>query len=285
MQSTIQYIQNELNAFYPKTEIDGFIRMLFESVCGFSYTDMVLKKSEPIQQNDFEEIKRIVLRLKEFEPIQYILGETEFYGLKLNVNPAVLIPRPETEELVQWIIAENEKTTANILDIGTGSACIALALKASLNSANIFAIDISEEALETAEFNAKNNDLDVVFQKADILNWKNYTWKNYAVIVSNSPYVRVSEKPKMEKNVLNFEPGNALFVSDETPLLFYHSIAEFAKKYLQKNGKLYFEINEALASETKVMLAAAGFENIEIKKDINGKDRMIRCIKMKKTLN
>jgi release factor glutamine methyltransferase len=279
MQSTIQYIQNELNAIYPKTEIDGFIRILFEAVCGFSYTDLVLKKSESIQQNDFEKIKRIILRLKEFEPIQYILGETEFYGLKLNVNPSVLIPRPETEELVNWIISENEKVTGNILDIGTGSACIALSLKATLNEANVFAIDISEEALETAKINANINKLNVVFQKADILNWKKYNWENYTVIVSNPPYVRVSEKQKMEKNVLNFESENALFVPDENPLLFYQSIAEFSKKYLQRNGKLYFEINEALAQETKLMLAAIGYENIEIKKDINGKDRMIRCIK------
>lgn len=285
MQSTIQYIQNELNAFYPKTEIDGLIYILFEAVCGFSYTDLVLKKSETIHQNHFDEIKRIVLRLKEFEPIQYILGETEFYGLKFKVNPSVLIPRPETEELVNWIISENKKVTGNILDIGTGSACIVLALKANLNATNVFAIDISEEALETAKLNANINNLNVIFQKADILNWKNYNWENYDIIVSNPPYIRVSEKKKMEKNVLNFEPENALFVPDENPLLFYQSIAKFSKKYLQKNGKLYFEINEALANETKLMLAAIGFENIEIKKDINGKNRMIRCLKMRKTLN
>ena len=279
MQATIQYIKKELAELYPETEVLGFTRLLFESVCGWDYTAQILNKKEAVLKSDFSEIKRIVSRLKEFEPIQYIFGETEFMNLKLKVNHSVLIPRPETEELVNWIIETNTIDSPRILDIGTGSGCIPLALKSRMENTIISAVDISVNALEVAQQNATNNSLDVHFFETDILNWENYSWDSFDVIVSNPPYVREVEKQKMNQNVLNHEPENALFVTDENPLIFYERIAEFAQKYLVKNGKLFFEINEYLGVEMCNLLENNGFADVELKKDINGKNRMISCMK------
>jgi len=277
MKATIQYINSELAGLYPVSEIEGFTRIIFEAVCGWSFTEQVVKRHEKISVNDFEKIKAIILRLKIFEPIQYILGETEFYGLKLKVNPSVLIPRPETEELVQWIITGNLPENSVILDIGTGSGCIALALKSRLNKAEVFGVDVSENALKVARQNALKNNLDIGFFQSDILKWNEFEWKNFDVIVSNPPYIRESEKMQMHSNVLNFEPENALFVNDNDPLVFYRSIAAFSKKYLTENGKLFFEINENMGLEMNKMLADFGFCDIKIRKDINGKNRMVSC--------
>jgi release factor glutamine methyltransferase len=277
MNSIIQYIKKELAGFYPITEIEGFIRIIFGTVCGWGFTEQIVKKHEKISVADYEEIKNIVLRLKNLEPIQYILGETEFLGLKLKVNPSVLIPRPETEELVQWIIQSNLPEDSRILDIGTGSGCIALALKNQLKNPGVFGVDISENALEVARQNALKNNLEVHFFQADILEWELFNWENYDAIVSNPPYIRESEKTQMHTNVLEYEPRNALFVTDHNPLVFYRSISAFALKHLTKEGKLFFEINENLGSETNEMLLDFGFRDIEIRKDINGKNRMVCC--------
>jgi release factor glutamine methyltransferase len=277
MKATIQYIKSELGGFYPVSEIEGFTRIIFEAVCGFDFTEQVIRKHENISSTNFEKIKAIISRLKTFEPIQYILGETEFCGLKLAVNPMVLIPRPETEELVQWILKTNLPENCSILDVGTGCGCIALALKGNLPNAKVFGTDISEKALEIAMQNAAKNNLDVDFFQTDILNWEQYNWQIFDVIVSNPPYIRESEKLQMHQNVINYEPGNALFVSDADPLVFYRAIAFFAKKYLSDNGVLFFEINENLGFEMNEMLANSGFSEIEIRKDINEKSRMISC--------
>lgn len=279
MQTTIQYIKKELTGKYPEAEIQGFVRLIFESLLNMSYTDIVLQKDKKLKLIEIEQIKAVIDRLKNFEPLQYILGETEFYDLTLNVNPAVLIPRPETEELVHWIVHTKIKQDAKILDIGTGSGCIPLALKKNRNAAEVSAVDISEGAIETAQENAKQNGLDVNFISADILKWKDYKWENYDVIVSNPPYVRECEKQLMESNVLEYEPDGALFVDDDNPLIFYTSIAEFAQVYLFENAYLFFEINEYLGKETKAMLNELGFRNIELRKDINGRDRMVKCQK------
>jgi release factor glutamine methyltransferase len=279
MQATIQYIKKELAGLYPETEVQGFTRLLFEWVCKWSYTEQVLNKNRTIKKSDFAKIEKIVARLKGFEPIQYIFGETEFMGLKLRVNPAVLIPRPETEELVNCVIETGSADSANILDIGTGSGCIPLALKKRWPGSNISAIDISEAALETAKNNAALNHLNVHFFIADILNWEKINWPEFDIIISNPPYVRELEKQAMQRNVLEFEPELALFVSNTDPLIFYRKIAAFAKKQLAKNGKLYLEINEYLGNEMRELLAGSGFKNIELKKDINGKERMISCRK------
>jgi release factor glutamine methyltransferase len=277
MKTTIQYIEKELAGLYPQTEIDGFRRIIFESVCGWSFTEQAMKRDETIPDIDFEIIKNIILRLKNAEPIQYILGETEFYGLKLKVDPSVLIPRPETEELVDWIIQSKLRENCNVLDIGTGSGCIALAIKSQLNKSKVSGMDISESAIETARQNAGENGLEVDFFQGDILNLSNFTDRKYDVIVSNPPYIREIEKPLMHSNVLNFEPENALFVPDEDPLVFYRAITDFASKCLNKNGSLFFEINETLGAEMSALLADFGFSDIEIRKDINGKNRMVHC--------
>lgn len=279
MKATIQYISSELHGFYPVSEIEGFRRIIFEAVCGLNFSEQILKKQEKITKNEFEKIKEIVSRLKNFEPVQYILGETDFYGLKLLVNPSVLIPRPETEELVDWIVKSNLPENCAILDIGTGSGCIAIALKSQLENARVAGIDISENALKVARQNAIHNSLEVDFFQADILKWELSGWQNFDVIVSNPPYVRESEKQQMQANVLNFEPANALFVSDDDPLVFYNSIAEFAQKHLKIDGWLFFEINENLGAGMTEMLLVSGFSEIEIRKDINGKNRMICCRK------
>lgn len=281
MQTTIQYIKKELAELYPETEVEGLIRVIFESVFGWNYTEHILNRDKKVERPQFLEIERIIIRLKEFEPIQYILGETEFFGLTLKVDSSVLIPRPETEELVGWILEKNTGKSPMILDIGTGSGCIPLALKSKLKDAQIKAVDISGSALDMARKNAEGNKLKVEFSQSNILKWQDYKWQEFDVIVSNPPYVRELEKEKMKSNVLEFEPDNALFVSNENPLVFYSAIAKFAHKYLADNGMLFFEINEYLGAEMSEMLNLNGFGDIELRKDINGKDRMMSCRKKK----
>ncbi|HPF50646.1 MAG TPA: peptide chain release factor N(5)-glutamine methyltransferase [Draconibacterium sp.] len=279
MQTTIQYISEELANYYPDSEIRGFVRLIMESVCGLSYTEMILQKDRVPTADKKKELDEIIKRLKTYEPIQYILGETEFFDLKLKVNPNVLIPRPETEELVNWILESEIAQQSKILDIGTGSGCIALALKANLPESDVWGVDISEKALETASNNAKLNKLEVNFRKADILHFDVSNWAELDVVVSNPPYVRLSEKQLMQKNVLDFEPVGALFVPDDDPLLFYRAIAEFSMNSLRKNGFLFLEINEYLGAETVDLLEETGFRNVEIRMDLFGKNRMIRCQK------
>ncbi|MFW5773170.1 MAG: peptide chain release factor N(5)-glutamine methyltransferase [Tangfeifania sp.] len=279
MEPTIQYIEKELNGIYPASEIRGFIRLIFEHVCGMSYTDQILRRDEEIDSASKKKIKEIVHRLKNYEPLQYILGETEFFGMKLRVEPGVLIPRPETEELVKWIVDSANQGSPSILDIGTGSGCIALALKNEMKNSRVSAVDFSTKALEIAKGNARLNQLNVKFIKADILNWGKYKWGNYDIIVSNPPYVRELEKKAMFANVLDYEPGEALFVSNDDPLVFYREIGNFAQTYLEKDGELYFEINENLGHETAELMRSLSFRDVELKKDINGKVRMLRCRK------
>lgn len=279
MQNTIRYIETELQSVYPKTEISGITRLIIESVTGWDFSQQILHKNNVLENSVTEKVAIIVERLRKHEPIQYILGETEFFDLKLQVNPSVLIPRPETEELVQLILTSDIKKDATILDIGTGSGCIALALKSGLKNARVYGTDISEQALNAAQLNAKINSLEVDFFQADILNWGKNKWQSYDVIVSNPPYVRESEKKQMNYNVLNYEPANALFVSDNDPLIFYRRICEFAQMHLVKNGVLFFEINENLDTEMTELLKSFKFKNIETRTDINGKKRMIYGIK------
>lgn len=279
MQATIQYISRQLKNLYPEPEVRMFTRMIIEHVSGWDFTTQILKKDILLSGEQQKKIRTIIPRLKTFEPIQYILGESEFYGLKLVVNPSVLIPRPETEELVEWITKNNLNENCKILDIGTGSGCIALALKKKLKNAKISGIDISESALEVARENAKRNNLEVDFFQTDILIPKNKNWEVFDVIVSNPPYVRNSEKAEMKTNVLAHEPENALFVNDEDPLVFYHAIADFAIKHLSVNGMLFFEINENFGEELSDLLNKKDFREIRIRKDINKRNRMMCCRK------
>lgn len=276
MEATIQYIEKELTGLYPKTEVKAFVRLILEQVCSLSYTDQILLREQKLDKRHKKSVSEVVKRLKNFEPIQYILGETEFFGLKLLVNPAVLIPRPETEELIYWILENEWPPRPAVIDIGTGSGCIALALKKSFTEADVLAVDFSQKALQVASENSKKNSLELDFFQADLLQWQDFEWGNYNLIVSNPPYVRESEKAAMFPNVLKHEPEEALFVSDKNPLVFYRRITEFAQNHLSENGWLYFEINENFGKEMMQLLSNKGFREIEIKKDLFGKDRMIR---------
>lgn len=265
---------------YPETEIDSFFNLLAESVLNMKRVDIALSLYTFVSGKKQEKFTEALKRLKANEPIQYILGETVFYGLTFKVNRNVLIPRQETEELVNWILKcyseqREESKQLHVLDIGTGSGCIAISLAKNLVNAQVDALDVSEDALKTAVLNAKTNQVDVTFIEADVLNTELNDLK-YDVIVSNPPYVRDLEREQMHENVLNYEPNLALFVRDENPLVFYEAIVKFAKTNLKEKGALYFEINEYLGEETITLLKKNNFTNIKLQKDIQGKDRMIK---------
>lgn len=252
---------------------------MLEKVTGFSRTEILVNKNTLFSNEQQHVIESFIKKLKNFVPIQYILGETEFYGLPFYVNESVLIPRPETEELVDWISKENNKSAGlHILDIGTGSGCIVISLKHEFTHSKVDAFDISEKALETAQSNAILNNLEVNFAQVDILNAPVSTTK-WDIIVSNPPYITEQEKVDMLPNVLDHEPHLALFVPDNDPLLFYRKIAQFAQQHLQPAGKIYFEINRSLGKQCMDLLSEIGFQNIELRKDISGNDRMVRAVK------
>ncbi|TCI91048.1 peptide chain release factor N(5)-glutamine methyltransferase [Tenacibaculum sp. M341] len=272
------HFNSKLSDLYPKTEIDAFFFRVVEHELGLSLMDVFTKNELEISEEKLQNLHLILSKLQQEEPIQYILGETSFYGFTFKVNSNVLIPRPETEELVEWIInsVNNSNNKVSILDIGTGSGCIAISLEKSIPSSNVYAIDISEKAIEMAKNNAILNNAFVTFIQNDILNEYKLE-KSFDVIVSNPPYVRELEKKEIKNNVLNNEPHLALFVEDNNPLIFYSRIADVAKDQLNENGLLFFEINQYLGKETKEMLLEKGFKNIELKKDLFGNDRMIKA--------
>ncbi len=266
---------NELSARYPSEEHHSFFTMLGEYWLGYSRLELSLNGSEEINSEIILKFFNALERLKNQEPIQYIIGTTEFYGLPFSVSPDTLIPRPETEELVDWIIRENTVKT-EILDIGTGTGCIAVTLAKHMKDSVVSALDVSTGALEVAVRNAKDNNVSVQFIEADILSTSQLP-SQYDIIVSNPPYVRHLEKKKMHDNVLRFEPPTALFVPDKDPLKFYHNIAKLAKTHLKEGGSLFFEINEYLSKEMVSMLKDYGFCDIELRRDFRGKDRFIKC--------
>ena len=277
------FFNEALSAIYPKTEIDSFFFILMEEKLKLQRIDTVLKSDLLITNKNLIDLKNIVKRLQKEEPIQYIIGNTEFYGLPFLVDKNTLIPRTETEELVAWVLDEikvftnNKITELSILDIGTGTGCIPISLAKNLTSLNISAIDISPEALLIARQNAILNKVTIEFIELDILNAESLP-QEYDVIISNPPYVRELEKKEIKNNVLENEPHLALFVADENPLIFYNKIADLAKKQLSENGMLFFEINQYLGKETINMLVKKGFKNIQLKKDLFGNDRMIKCV-------
>ncbi|MBA3899882.1 MAG: peptide chain release factor N(5)-glutamine methyltransferase [Bacteroidetes bacterium] len=276
MADVIQYYKSQLNGLYYSDEIQAFIRLSFEFYLGISPAQLMLKKEERISESELLKFNFVVKGLKIYKPIQYILGETEFYGLKFKVNPAVLIPRPETEELVDWIIKDyKHQHNLEILDACTGSGCIAIALNKNLNAV-VDAIDISSEAIEIARENVISNQAEVKIFQADVLDELKLKGQ-YDIIVSNPPYVTGTDKMQMHPNVLDYEPHLALFVDDSKALVFYEAIAKLAKRHLKDSGSLYFEINEAKGGELIKMLSDSGYKNLVLKKDFSGKDRMIKC--------
>lgn len=268
----------QLIPFYEKEEIENFFYLILKHLKNISRVDLALNPNLEFSENEPKNMAFYLQELKNNKPIQYILGSTKFLGLEFEVNPNVLIPRPETEELIDWIISENKnRTNLKILDIGTGSGCIAISLAKNLK-AEVTAFDISEKALETAQKNADRNQAFVHFIEFDILNdiWEG---QQFDIIVSNPPYVRESEKKQIKLNVLDNEPHLALFVSDQDALIFYRKIADFALKHLSENGQLFFEINQYLGKQTVSLLEEKGFKNIILKKDIYSNDRMIFALK------
>ncbi len=253
-------------------------------VCQINRSEYLSKKNEAVDLMKETSLLSILDELKSGKPLQYVLGETEFYDLPFKVNSSVLIPRPETEELVDWIIKDllsRKQTKPLILDIGTGSGCIPIVLKKNIPEAVVSAIDISGDALETAIKNSVLNKVEVKFHLHDILKSNSDYFKGcyFDVIVSNPPYVMQSEKELMHHNVLEYEPHQALFVDDTDPLIFYKAIAKFAASHLKKGGFLFLEINENLGLETVALLNDFGFKNIELRQDLPGKERMIRAEK------
>jgi release factor glutamine methyltransferase len=282
---------DSLKNIQDEQEIESFFFILTEYLHNLKRVDLALNPNFEISEDDVEKWNAILADLQKEKPIQYITGEAWFYGLRFEVNENTLIPRPETEELLEFILKETSNfqlpaSSLNILDIGTGSGCIPISLKANLPQANVSAIDVSEKALEVAKRNAQSNKVEVNFIQANILEVEDLSKLSLPnaqnllpldIIVSNPPYVRNLEKEEIKKNVLDYEPHLALFVEDTDALLFYRKIAQLALKNLAPNGLLFFEINQYLGKETVELLENLGFKNIELKKDIYGNDRMIRC--------
>lgn len=272
------YFLAELNSLYEKEEIEKFIEYCFEEFVHYNKSDLLFNQDKTVNESDLLKFHFAVKDLKRGRPIQYIIGKTWFYGMEFIVSNAVLIPRPETEELVKLIIddAQKHNESFSILDIGTGSGCIAVALKKNLPRCHVYALDISEEAISVAKQNAEKNNCEIHFIFADIL--KKEDWKkinSVSVIVSNPPYVKKSEINSMHKNVTEYEPHTALFVNDENPLLFYKAIAEAGKEKLKAGGSVYVEINEALGLETAILFQKEGYTDVQLKQDMQGKDRMV----------
>lgn len=280
--NTLQQItstyKNRLQSIYDENEIRNFVTILALYELGYTKIDCMMNASNELNKSDADFFKHSLEKLEQNIPIQQITGETEFYGLPFKVSKDVLIPRPETEELVEWILKDNTNKHINILDIGTGSGCIPITLKQHLPDAKVTSWDISENALEIANHNAMINNTEVAFEHQDVLKFDGALPNQLDIVVSNPPYIRELEKEWMHDNVLDHEPHLALFVSDSDPLIFYRKIAQLAKANLKSGGALYFEINEALGKEMIDLLNNLGFNNVELRKDLFGKDRMLKGI-------
>jgi release factor glutamine methyltransferase len=280
IQDALLSFDEGLQSVYDKPEIDSIKYLSVSDITGLSKAQLRAFPEKELTDEQNQQVTGILQQLQTGKPLQYILGHTEFYGLPFNVNPSVLIPRPETEELVEWVIktVNSRQQKETILDIGTGSGCIPITLKKHLPRAQISAIDVSKDALNVARQNAELNQVDIEFIEADILNPHNSQLTTpYTILISNPPYVTEQEKNEMHINVLNHEPHLALFVADNDPLIFYRAIADFALQYLKKEGLLFFEINENLGEQMIKLLTDKGFKNIELRQDMRGKDRMIKA--------
>lgn len=280
MQNTINKLKQSLSPLYDSREMKAIIALLFEEVCGLSRLDMLMNPNIVLSEEKSEILSCYAAMLAEGVPVQQVLGYEYFLGRRFEVNPDVLIPRPETAELVDWIVSE-APIGVNVLDVGTGSGCIAISLATLINNSRVFAYDLSTKALKTAILNAERlNISNVTFVHKDILESQNERFEhpnvdNFDIIVSNPPYIMHKEKSEMSANVLDYEPHLALFVPDSDPLLFYRAIGNYGLKNLRHGGRLYFEINAALGRETCQLLESLGYRDIILRKDLNGLDRMI----------
>ena len=283
-QYKVKFIET-LQSIYGPEEVESFFYLILEDKFQLKRLDLALDPNYVFSEEAIKVWEELVTQLKKEIPIQYLLGKTNFYGLSFMVNENTLIPRPETEELVDWMIQENKKIVApkklKILDIGTGSGCIAISLAKNLPNASVFALDVSSKALDIAKKNAEINQVSVTFLEKDILQTEDLM-EQFDIIVSNPPYVRNLEKQEIKNNVLQYEPHLALFVDDFDALIFYRKIALLATKNLNQNGQLFFEINQYLGNEMIALLSDFSFSDIELKKDIYENDRMTRAIWSKK---
>ncbi len=273
--------KQKLSAIYPQPEALVLIRMLLQEHFNLSFAKLVLNEDEQISSDDLVKLNSYLSRLETAEPLQYILGYTWFSELKIGVSNAVLIPRPETEELVDFILDDSYPESSNILDVCSGSGCISIALKSNFSKCNVVGCDVSFEAIIQAKKNAEELNFSIDWLWADVLddNWNDLDKSNYSLIVSNPPYITHRESAKMSRNVLEYEPHLALFVENHEPLIFYHRIGTFAKKQLLPEGKLWFEINSKYADDISEFLENVGFIDVRIYADMSGKDRFIRATK------
>ena len=266
-----------LTPIHGAEEAESFFNIALEEIQGLRRVDLIMNPDVVVTDAQKQKWDDVLAQLLEQRPIQYVFRKAHFYGLEFKVTENTLIPRPETEELVEWIIHENkQRHDISILDIGTGSGCIAISLADNLKQAAVSALDVSDKALAVAKENASANKVTITFIQKDILTAASLP-QQYDIIVSNPPYVRNLEKHEIKPNVLDFEPHLALFVEDNDPLIFYLKIAQLAKVYLKKNGILYFEINQYLGPETVQMLETEGFQNVILRKDLFGNNRMVSC--------
>jgi release factor glutamine methyltransferase len=273
------YLKKELKDFYPEQEILSIINLIFKTHFGIGRLHLLLDSGQIVSSATVKRIVEITDELKTGKPVQYVLGETAFYDCTIKVNKTTLIPRPETEELVDLIVKENPDFRGRIIDIGTGSGCIAIALKKTLPESDVTGIDISDGALEMASSNALLNNAEVSFLKVDIFQFDTALFPRAGILVSNPPYVTESEKQFMKANVLDFEPHSALFVPDDDPLIFYRKIVNLSVEILIPGGKLYFEINEKKGLEICSLLESAGYSEVKIVDDINGKNRFVKGLR------
>ncbi|MAW65681.1 MAG: protein-(glutamine-N5) methyltransferase, release factor-specific [Flavobacteriales bacterium] len=262
----------------PISQVRNYFNFLCLAWLDVSKSEMILNPHLEISESEILKFLYGIKELRINRPVQYVAGKTWFYNLEIKVREGVLIPRPETEELVSWIIQDCRSATS-ILDLGTGSGCIPLAIKNNLKSSVVYGFDISQKALEIAEENSDLLGLEIQFRQFDILNWELYPQENkFDAIVSNPPYIPISDKKMMQKNVLDYEPDLALFVSNDDPLVFYKSIAQFAYLNLNPSGKLFLEIHESYGCEIIEVLKDSGFDNIQLRQDLQGKDRMVKAV-------
>jgi release factor glutamine methyltransferase len=279
IQDIRSYLFGELDKTYHEPEKSALVNIVIKTATGFSKLHQLYEPDKQITDKQIERIIEILKALKDGKPIQYILGETDFYGCRIRLNNETLIPRQETEELVHLIVTENADYKGRIADLGTGSGCIAVALAANIRGASVTGVDISEKAITQAIENAILNGVNVNFLVADIFDLNSEDIGNTGIIVSNPPYVRKSEKIHIERNVLDYEPHAALFVDDSNPLVFYKSILKSADELLVQGGKVYFEINEAMGRSLISLFEEYGYDEIRLVRDINNKDRIIKGVK------
>ena len=277
LKEAIEQLRSGLAGVAEPQEVQAMIRIICEDIFNYDQVDVALRQESELPDFAQERVTEIIARLRRYEPLQYIVGSARFHGHRFKVTPAVLIPRPETEQLIDMIVDENPASDLRVLDMGTGSGCIAISLARALKFAQVDALDVSRDALAVARENAAALKVKVRFFESDMLSPQPPA--HYDIIVSNPPYVCWSERESMERNVLDYEPGQALFVPDNDPLLFYKAIAAYATASLERGGRLYLEINQRFGNEIKRLLEDHGFDEVRIIEDSYGKTRFAAAVK------